>query len=189
MKTKEWLKQQAEGIIKEWDIKGLEHADIQFLKQFITKKDLTILDLGCGNGELVNHFSQLGFVVIGVDLPEVIEKITEDEKMGVYHSLDLNKDEFVNGKYDIICAFSVIEHLYCDHYLLNNVREALKKDGLFLVSIPTKSNVSPNHCRFYPTEEWKRLIDLYGFEVVKQGYFDGPRLWALKKKGRKNEDG
>lgn len=202
-----WIEQQAKGIFQDWDTNGLNHPNVQFLNKWVTKKgkELDILDIGCGNGEVTDMLTKQGHKVIGLDLPEVVVKI---DKKGIYYGLDLNRDHFYpveNKKFDIIYAAAVIEHLYNDSIMLSNILDRLKDNGVAIITIPTKINISSNHCRYYPIVEWTRLINAYGFEILESMDHFGPsmkdhlakegelwcdrclsrNMWALRR--RKNE--
>lgn len=175
-----WIEKQAEGMFKDWDTNGLDHPNVKFLMEWVERKgkNLAILDVGCGNAEVADMLHEKGHEVIGLDLPEVVAKIRHDKLYGRYYGLDLNQEHFPfpDDKYDIIYCASVIEHLWNDSFLLTNIREHLKDDGVAIITIPSKINISENHCRFYPPIEWMRLVEAYGFDVFEVKDFHGPSM-------------
>ncbi len=73
--------------------------------------NLKILEIGCGRGEFIKVFEDLGFDSYGIDLSDYSNKVL---KKGKFFQLDLLKDNipFQNESFDIIYSKSVIEHFH-----------------------------------------------------------------------------
>jgi 2-polyprenyl-3-methyl-5-hydroxy-6-metoxy-1,4-benzoquinol methylase len=106
------------------------------------KKELDILDFGCGVGTTSTYFAQLGHRVVGVDVSEksifIAKKNSKNAgveslcKFGILgKSYKLQSDQ---KKYDLICLFEVVEHLPDDVGLLKVLEKKLKKGGVMLVT-------------------------------------------------------
>lgn len=110
--------------------------------------DESILDLGCGNGELARELAQRSHrgSYLGVDfsLPLLREAESQPEGFSAkFMEADLTKlsanssQLLVKGKWSLITAFAVLHHIPSAELRLNilkTVRQLLKPDGLFIHS-------------------------------------------------------
>jgi len=123
---------------KEEDRMGILFTRISFLINLFKKnKRITILDDGCGKGELGRELSKLGFT-IGIDpasrhIPEWNNTLKTIFLSAAGEALPL-RDESV----DVIVSQQVIEHVEdVDRYLTEAYR-VLKKRGILVISFPNK---------------------------------------------------
>lgn len=86
---------------------------LNFLKDFPKAK---ILDLGCGNGALVDWLLQQGFDAYGTDASEKGINIANEKHPGRFFVQDLSKDHLPENlqsiPFTVIVSTEVIEHLY-----------------------------------------------------------------------------
>jgi len=111
---------------------------IKLLKEYRTSGDL--LDVGCAYGHLLNA-ARNDFNVHGVDISEFAIKRAK-QKFNLKNVKQGNVQERIpfNKKFDVITAIDVIEHLNNPVKALNNIYSKLKKQGLFIVELPTVNN-------------------------------------------------
>jgi 2-polyprenyl-3-methyl-5-hydroxy-6-metoxy-1,4-benzoquinol methylase len=112
------------------------------------KGNESILDLGCGNGELWRELAKGGHrgPYLGVDfsVPLLLEAETQPEGFGArFMEVDLTQlqaysDQLsVAGNWSLITAFAVLHHIPSTELRLNLLRvvnKLLKKDGYFIHS-------------------------------------------------------
>ena len=100
----------------------------------------TVLDIGCGNGFLGEHFKSLGAEKVdGCDLShEAISKAEKVLNFAVECDVETQSlQDVLNGnKYDIVVATELIEHLFTPEDFLENVRSILKPDGVLILTTP-----------------------------------------------------
>tara|TARA_B100000575_G_C23137168_1_gene660904 strand:- start:2612 stop:3274 length:663 start_codon:yes stop_codon:yes gene_type:complete len=104
-------------------------------KTFDFEKGMKMLEPGCGRGEFLNNFQNLGLDVVGVDLsPEALEYDNNFE----VKLCDIEKEKlpFVDNSIDIIYSKSFIEHLYHPEKFLEEAYRVLKPNGVFLTLTP-----------------------------------------------------
>ena len=85
--------------------------------RFHLHKGQKLLEIGCGRGEFLNAFQQLGMSCYGVDLSEHGFCNLKDIQVA---KLDISQDvlPFENSSFDIVYHKSLIEHLYSpDHFV------------------------------------------------------------------------
>ncbi|MBE2289572.1 MAG: class I SAM-dependent methyltransferase [Chitinophagaceae bacterium] len=103
-------------------------------------KSARILDIGCGDGNLVYHMQKSGYKnASGVDVSE--EQINKGRSMGIsnlYHADLLTFLSENTTEYDFIIAKDVIEHFTRDEVfvILPLICKNLKPGGRFLMQVP-----------------------------------------------------
>ena len=100
-------------------------------------KDIKIIDLGCGQGEIVKELRRLGFKNIEYcDLEDIFD--------GKVKLMDFNKPlKYEDNSFDLAICIEVVEHLENKYHFFRDVKRILKKDSLFVFSTPNISNL-PN---------------------------------------------
>ena len=97
----------------------------------------TLVDLGCGGGQLLAHAARLGWRAVGVDIaPGMVEEATrETEGLGV-RLIEAAYDEsgLESGSADAVTALGLIEYLPEDGGLLAEAVRVLRPGGRFAVS-------------------------------------------------------
>ncbi len=110
------------------------------LKMLDKKKNQCILDLGCGNGYLVNYLVSLGYNAYGTDASEQGIAIAADGNPGRFFVQDLSSNELppeLQGlQFDTIISTEVIEHLYDPEKFIDFCKQALIANGELIISTP-----------------------------------------------------
>ena len=118
-------------INKNWKYYPVYLAKMQFIEKYITKitKNADILDIGSGEGVLVEKFRELGYNIIGVDLNYASKYVING---------DMTKLPFKDEIFKDILCLDVLEHLNFDEQkeALSEIKRALKKNGVLILSIP-----------------------------------------------------
>lgn len=110
-----------------------------------------ILDIGCDRGEVAAMLSVNDNDVEGVDISRVAVLATRKRGLQA-HELDFegNIPKSFFGKYDLVFAGEVIEHIYDTDRFLENIRKVLKNEGEFIVTTPNLATLG------------RRLLLLFG---------------------------
>jgi 2-polyprenyl-3-methyl-5-hydroxy-6-metoxy-1,4-benzoquinol methylase len=116
---------------KKWRYYPIYVEKMKFIKDFLNKlpKNCKILDVGCGEGLLVEEFSKKGYNIIGLDLNYSSKYV----KKG-----NLLKMPFKDDSFDLILCLDVLEHLSVSDQpiALAEIKRVLKKNGRFILAIP-----------------------------------------------------
>jgi 2-polyprenyl-3-methyl-5-hydroxy-6-metoxy-1,4-benzoquinol methylase len=104
------------------------------------KKNTCILDLGCGNGYLVNLLISQGYNAYGTDASKEGIQIARKTHPDRFFIQDLSSDklpaELRHLKFDTIVSTEVIEHLYDPQGFINFCKQALNSSGEIIISTP-----------------------------------------------------
>lgn len=123
--------------------KKLEDPRLQAVAAIASlKKSGSVIDIGCGRGELTYYFAKQGFTVTAIDysqsaieLAEQCFASEENLKQKVQFYWDNCCTVKLSGKYDLAVASDVIEHLAVAEVeaLYHKIAQSLNPDGLFVV--------------------------------------------------------
>jgi len=125
--------------IKEYPALVLRH---KYILDLFDSGGSTILDIGCGPGEMIKDLRSKGCRVVGIDIADGMLKVARENLGSEMNSglVDLGcgdienlsfKDETFDG---IICA-GVIEYLDGDAKALRELNRILRKDGKLILTV------------------------------------------------------
>jgi len=100
---------------------------INQLNRYLSK-DKKVLDIGCNTGILLDHARNKGCITVGVEPSSASREILMAKGHTAYSSL-----EEVEGKYDVITAFDLVEHLYDLPGFFVTVNNLLVDSGIFIL--------------------------------------------------------
>lgn len=101
-----------------------------------------ILDIGCGNGYVVNSLIKKGYNIYGIDASRDGIKIASQINNGRFYVNDIAAarlpEEILHIPFRTIISTEVIEHLYSPGKYVKFVRNILEQNGggIFIVSTP-----------------------------------------------------
>ncbi len=109
-------------------------------------KNLKILDVGCGGGIICEPLARLGAKVTGIDFaPNNISaaKIhSKKNKLKInYIHKDVEKSK-LDGKFDLILMFEVLEHLDDWKKTIKKIKKNLNKNGIIIISTINRNSLS-----------------------------------------------
>lgn len=100
-------------------------------------KNIKIVDLGCGRGDIVKQLRKKGF-------RNILYSDIKNQFDGRVKPMDFNKKlKFKDDSFDLVVSTEVIEHLENKYFFFREVKRILKKKGIFIFSSPNIYNV-PN---------------------------------------------
>lgn len=117
-----------------------DYLHLGLLSLIDKNKNHCILDLGCGNGHLVNYLLSQGYNAYGTDASEdgitIARKLNPDRFFIQDLSTGKLPHELQKLTFDTIISTEVIEHLYDPDGFINFCKQALKGNGEIIISTP-----------------------------------------------------
>lgn len=182
MQNTEYLKML--NLYKEhWWFKARQDIVKHIIKKYTKdKKDITILDIGCGPGYFFNEYKGIGIEHCDLFKGEnIINSSIEQASL--------------TEKFDVILALDVIEHLQDDTIINKFIKENLKDDGFAIITVPAHKKLFNNHdiinghFRRYDYKDLENLLDENIIEKI--CYFNSllyPLEYIVRKFTRGNDN-
>lgn len=99
----------------------------------------TVLEVGCGTGNVSSFLASKGYEVTGCELyQEAIELAWPGFRI---IQSDANALPFPERSFDIVCLFDVIEHFSDDISPLREASRVLKTEGVVAVTVPAREEL------------------------------------------------
>lgn len=153
-------------------------------------KQVSLLDIGCGNGTLLSRALARGFTVAGIEIsPPLAAEASRRAGCTVYEQF-LTELDLPEASFDVVTMYDLIEHLQDPQLDLRQVFRVLKPGGVFFALTPNDEalvrRVSrclyslsfrlfegplrrlyyPDHLSYFTAESLARLLRGVGFELV-----------------------
>jgi 2-polyprenyl-3-methyl-5-hydroxy-6-metoxy-1,4-benzoquinol methylase len=120
------------GVIGKLIYERFPHSGLQSLSKLNLTKDLRILDVGCGSGEILYALKKFGFKnILGIDA--YIEK-----DFNYANGLGILKKNIcdIEDKFDLIMFHHSFEHMDNPFRVFQKINKLLSSDGICLIAIP-----------------------------------------------------
>jgi 2-polyprenyl-3-methyl-5-hydroxy-6-metoxy-1,4-benzoquinol methylase len=150
----------------------------------------TMLELGCGRGELLRGAANRGWKTRGVDMTAHFSELAR-EKWGIeVEHASIQESKALREPHDVVVMAAILEHLYDPVGALERVRGALVTGGLVFIDVPNEcslmntignlymrirgtdwaTNLSPTFSPFHVVgfcpASLRRLLTASGFEIL-----------------------
>lgn len=163
------------------------------LKHLSTKESPTCLDIGCGDGRLLDVLAARGVPprnLHGVELNEAVVRALAakgyNAHVGRIEDLDLGE-----GRFDFIIMFQAIEHVEDPAAIFRAVARSLAPGGVFVVETPNAVSLDarvfrrrywggyhfPRHYNLFTASSLTRLAERIGLRTVKTETFICAVFW------------
>ena len=155
-----------------------DHTDQDIYNFFQNKQ---VLDLGCGTGEFLNNYFEMGAQCTGIDIEKNF-KLKNKKNFNLYN---LDANTFLKNckkKFDIIFLFEFLEHLEegDKHKLFESLIKILNKNALIFVSTLNKNllskylaiDIAENILKLLPkkTHEYDLFLSPTQLQILSQKY-------------------
>lgn len=162
---------------KDWWFVGRQKIISAILQRYLKgKKNLSIVDIGCGAGNIMDILGKFG-TVRGVDNNKEIVKFNRENGKEVFLG-DICKLKLPEKSFHLVTLLEVLEHVEDDNRALKMVRHILKPEGLIIVTVPAfpflwgSHDVEAFHKRRYSKKELEDKLSSAGFTLVKVSYIN-----------------
>lgn len=173
-------KEYHKNLDQDWSYYPTYLAKMKFVREYIknVSKDCKILDIGCGEGVLVEEMSKMGYDIIGVDKNYSSEFV----KQG-----DITKLPFPDESFGLVICLDVLEHLNFEDQekALLEIKRVLIKNGEVVFTLPNLAHFA-SRLRFLfqgkfvrtanikkhpgdrPISEYLNIFKDFGFKIIER---------------------
>ncbi len=182
---------------RHWWFASRTRALLNMMDPVLPGRDLNLLDIGCGAGNMIHHLSRYG-TVKGVEIDPRPVAVAHERGYDVDQG-DATQDlAYEDASFDVVTALDVIEHNQDDAAILHEVYRVLKPGGHTVVTVPAfmwlwSHNDDINaHIRRYTAGELRGKLEAAGFRVRRLTYnnffvFPMAAATILVRRGRDSE--
>ncbi|MEL6651968.1 MAG: class I SAM-dependent methyltransferase [Bacteroidota bacterium] len=168
----------------------------KLIEKLSGRKSGSLLDIGCGTGEFLGTMKEAGWKSTGLEPDEGARQQAKAQDVEVHPSEHLFQ---LNGSYDVITMWHVLEHVHRLHEYLDQIESILADDGLLIIAVPNYNSRDashyqaewaaydvPRHLYHFEAEAMERLLGQHGFRLEKLQHmpFDGFYVSLLSEKYR-----
>ncbi|MFH0831811.1 MAG: class I SAM-dependent methyltransferase [archaeon] len=157
-----------------------------------------LLDIGCGNGNILSYFSKK-FKVFGLDISSyILKKAKEAVPSAKVKVCDIEKKDIpFKKKFDVIFLWNIIEHMKNPGKVLKRIGKNLGKNSIVVIHLPTINNLisaleykvvwdwlikEKTHIYRPSIKEFRKLLENSGYEILEE--FSGQLLPLALTKNR-----
>lgn len=122
------------------------------LRELVDLPKGSLMDVGCGNGDMLGYAKQLGWRTIGLEIDPTAVHAARAQGLNVLNGTYERLSEY-RQSFDCIICSHVLEHVHNPQDMLMKLKTALKPGGTLLLSLPNATSVARYHFR----ENWRGL--------------------------------
>jgi 2-polyprenyl-3-methyl-5-hydroxy-6-metoxy-1,4-benzoquinol methylase len=151
---------------------GTQETKVGVVRRFLGHvRDKTILDLGCGIGYFASLCVDLGASVVACDFAESMVSCALERYGRKFLIVRSSAEEppFASGRFDVVLALDVIEHLYHPEHMLRSVKRLLKPGGRLIITTD-RTGFRIGSLPDYPLLLANRLLRKLGFAHRRSKY-------------------
>ncbi len=138
----------------------------------------SILDIGCGTGELLKFFKENNWNVTGVEPNDTARAFTKSN-----YKIEINEedklDQFEANSFNVITMWHVLEHVPDLNKRINQISNLLKKDGTIFIALPNLDSPDskkykkywsaldvPRHLYHFTQNTFTELISKHNMKLI-----------------------
>jgi len=175
-----------------WWFKGKRRIVFSQIDTYLkNKKDLKILDIGCGTGIMIKNLQRYG-KVNGMDIE--ITALNFCRKRGLKNLIqaDMGSLPYKNNNFDLVSAFDVLYHkgIKNDVDVFKEIFRVLKPDGILILTdsadmkLWSRHDIAAHARERYTLPTLSNRMRPIGFKILKASYFNTtlyPLVFMIRK--------
>lgn len=137
-----------------------------------------VLEIGCGSGKFLEEVKKKAGEVTGLDFNIIIAEQAREKGLNIVGESIIFHATRNAEKYDVVCAFQVLEHIYDVREILTAMVKVLKPSGKLIVSVPNNEpyflrfgkyevlNMPPHHVGLWNLRALKSAGEILNLKLV-----------------------
>lgn len=160
---------------RHWWFASRTRALLAMMDPILPGRDLKLLDVGCGAGNMIHHLGRYGQVK-GLEMDPRPVKVAHQRGYDVDLGDATQGMAYDDASFDAVTALDVIEHNQDDMSILREIYRVLKPGGHVVVTVPafmwlwTHNDDINAHVRRYTAGELRDKLETAGFLVRRMTY-------------------
>jgi len=140
---------------------------------------LKILDIGCGTAEFLSYCQKRGYDTTGIEPNDKAREFAKSNNfVNTYEQVECL--EGMDGSYNCITMWHVLEHIHNLNELITQVKKLLAPQGIFIVAVPNSNSWDagyykqfwgaydvPRHLYHFTEKSLDKLVSKNGFQIRK----------------------
>ena len=144
-----------------------------FIELNLTDNHIKIIDIGCGQGQLLQSLRNIYLIKHGLD-PSQKEFYDKENQINYFRGYFEDKN-LIENDYDVVLCISSLEHYYNPSDAMKTFYNMLRNHGLLFLEIPNSLHPVSQISDFYSFEHLShftpytisKLLELNNFEIIK----------------------
>ncbi len=138
----------------------------------------SILDIGCGTGELLGYFQKKGWETKGIE-PDKNAREVAINKNNIDAVDEILIDKIPGSSFDVVSMWHVLEHVLDLNCRIKDVKRITKNNGTMIFALPNLNSPDskkygkywsaldvPRHLYHFTQESFEKLISKHDLELV-----------------------
>jgi len=147
------------------------------------KKNISMLDVGCGWAQSLIYFKNKGYKCYGFDPSKEAVEYALKKNIAAKQSFLEGMNVFGNKKFDIVTLVNVLEHLRDPVKALVQIKNILKPGGIIFIDVPNDFNdfqivgakvhkmknwwiAPPRHLNYFSNKTLSKLLKSLGYKIL-----------------------
>jgi 2-polyprenyl-3-methyl-5-hydroxy-6-metoxy-1,4-benzoquinol methylase len=185
-------------IWKQYALDALDRGTLirEIISRFISFDNITLLDIGCGEGGISISFAKAGkkrVYSIDISHDRVERACVRAKEEGAEVSFliaDAGRLPFISSTFDVVICNDVIEHVEKPERLMNEIYRVIKSSGVFYLTAPNRISpyqiIHDAHYGLFGLSLMPRRIAAYYVTKVRKltnnyDVYEAPVFWYLKR--------
>lgn len=139
----------------------------------------TVLEIGAGSGYFLSRLNKMGVQTTGLEISQ--KAIETARKRGVVIKEELIGEHVIGNenRYDVVCSFQVLEHIYDVRNYISDCLKVLKKGGKLVIGVPNNNpyifrydkwhllNLPPHHAGLWSKTAFENIPKYFNVSLSK----------------------
>lgn len=123
------------------NLERLKHSQKVHLVEQLHPRPARVLDIGCATGRFLSLMQRKGWQVAGVEMNSAAAQRARNALGADIHSGAFSTASFVDGTFDVVTMFHVLEHLPDPLLTLQRINSLLRPGGFVVILVPNANNL------------------------------------------------